>query len=302
MPSFTPASGLLATLDLLQVSHAGAVTHVRLNRPAKRNALSDPLIQQLHTCFVNLPEARACGSAQRRGRTLLRRPRPVGTDGARCRRRRAALAHVARGVRRRCSSAACRWWRCCTAPWSAAGSSWRLPATSASPTPALLRPARGPARHLRRRRRLGAHPAADGRGAHDRPDDDRPRLRRGRRACAVGLSQYVVPAGEGLAKGWSWRERIAANAPMSNYRGDARVAAHRRPVAERRPVHRIADGRGGREHARGQEPVARLPRRARRQGRQVVRVVSAARRSESARSPTGAATGRGAHALRSAAR
>ncbi|HEY6354500.1 MAG TPA: crotonase/enoyl-CoA hydratase family protein, partial [Burkholderiaceae bacterium] len=57
MPSFTPASGLLATLDLLQVSHARTVSHVRLHRPAKRNALSDPLIQQLHTCFVNLPEA-----------------------------------------------------------------------------------------------------------------------------------------------------------------------------------------------------------------------------------------------------
>ncbi|MDZ7591931.1 MAG: crotonase/enoyl-CoA hydratase family protein [Rubrivivax sp.] len=45
-----------AALDLLQVSQVGAVLHVRLNRPAKRNALSDPLIQQLHTCFVSLPE------------------------------------------------------------------------------------------------------------------------------------------------------------------------------------------------------------------------------------------------------
>lgn len=54
---FAPATGLLATLDLLQVSVAGALTHVRLNRPAKRNALSDALIQQLHTCFVNLPES-----------------------------------------------------------------------------------------------------------------------------------------------------------------------------------------------------------------------------------------------------
>lgn len=52
----TPASGLLASLDLLQISVAGPVLHVRLNRPAKRNALSDPLIQQLHTAFVNLPE------------------------------------------------------------------------------------------------------------------------------------------------------------------------------------------------------------------------------------------------------
>ena len=53
---FTPASGVLASLQLLQVTVAGPVLHVRLNRPAKRNALSDPLIQQLHTAFVNLPE------------------------------------------------------------------------------------------------------------------------------------------------------------------------------------------------------------------------------------------------------
>jgi (methylthio)acryloyl-CoA hydratase len=58
MPTaFAPATGLLASFDLLAVSHAGALTHLRLNRPAKRNALSDPLIQQLHTAFVNLPES-----------------------------------------------------------------------------------------------------------------------------------------------------------------------------------------------------------------------------------------------------
>jgi hypothetical protein len=39
--SFAPATGLLASLDLLQVSIGGLVLHVRLNRPAKRNALSD---------------------------------------------------------------------------------------------------------------------------------------------------------------------------------------------------------------------------------------------------------------------
>ena len=54
--TFTPASGLLASFELLQLSHGGGVTHVRLARPAKRNALSDPLIQQLHTAMVNLPE------------------------------------------------------------------------------------------------------------------------------------------------------------------------------------------------------------------------------------------------------
>jgi enoyl-CoA hydratase/carnithine racemase len=34
-----------------------AVLHVRLNRPAKRNALSDPLIAAAAHRFVNLPEA-----------------------------------------------------------------------------------------------------------------------------------------------------------------------------------------------------------------------------------------------------
>jgi enoyl-CoA hydratase/carnithine racemase len=54
---FRPAEGLLAQLDLLRIEQAGAVAHVRLNRPAKRNAISDTLISQIHTAFVNLPEA-----------------------------------------------------------------------------------------------------------------------------------------------------------------------------------------------------------------------------------------------------
>lgn len=54
--SFVPAEGLLSQLDLLQVEIGGPVLHVRLNRPAKRNAISDALVTQLHTCFVNVPE------------------------------------------------------------------------------------------------------------------------------------------------------------------------------------------------------------------------------------------------------
>ncbi|PPE70786.1 crotonase/enoyl-CoA hydratase family protein [Caldimonas thermodepolymerans] len=42
--------------DLLQIQVDGPVAHVRLNRPAKRNAINDDLIAQLHTCFVNLPQ------------------------------------------------------------------------------------------------------------------------------------------------------------------------------------------------------------------------------------------------------
>jgi (methylthio)acryloyl-CoA hydratase len=54
---FVLATGALAQLDLLRIEHRAAVTHLRLNRPTKRNALNDALIAQLHTAFVNLPEA-----------------------------------------------------------------------------------------------------------------------------------------------------------------------------------------------------------------------------------------------------
>ncbi len=55
-----PVQGLLATLDLLRIEIGGPVVHIRLARPAKRNAISDPLLAQLHTAFVNLPvQARA---------------------------------------------------------------------------------------------------------------------------------------------------------------------------------------------------------------------------------------------------
>ena len=53
--TFTPATGLLASLELLCIELADCVAHVRLNRPAKRNAVNDALVAQLHTCFINLP-------------------------------------------------------------------------------------------------------------------------------------------------------------------------------------------------------------------------------------------------------
>jgi (methylthio)acryloyl-CoA hydratase len=42
--------------SLLRVEIIGPVQHIRLNRPAKRNAINDALVAALHTAFVNLPE------------------------------------------------------------------------------------------------------------------------------------------------------------------------------------------------------------------------------------------------------
>jgi enoyl-CoA hydratase/carnithine racemase len=43
--------------DPLIVTREGSVATLWLNRPAKRNAISDVLIARLHTAFINLPEA-----------------------------------------------------------------------------------------------------------------------------------------------------------------------------------------------------------------------------------------------------
>ena len=49
------APAVLRALDLLRIERAGPVLHVRLNRPAKRNSVSDELLAQLHTVWVNFP-------------------------------------------------------------------------------------------------------------------------------------------------------------------------------------------------------------------------------------------------------
>lgn len=61
--SFEPlgaSGGPLDHLPMLKLERAGPVVHIRLNRPAKRNSVSDELLAQLQTAFVNLPsDARA---------------------------------------------------------------------------------------------------------------------------------------------------------------------------------------------------------------------------------------------------
>jgi enoyl-CoA hydratase/carnithine racemase len=42
---------------MLKLEQAGPVLHLRLNRPAKRNSISDELLAQIHTVFVNMPSA-----------------------------------------------------------------------------------------------------------------------------------------------------------------------------------------------------------------------------------------------------
>ena len=55
LQAFEPASGPLSGLNLIQMQQGGPVFHLRLNRPAKRNSVSDEMLRQIHTVFLNLP-------------------------------------------------------------------------------------------------------------------------------------------------------------------------------------------------------------------------------------------------------
>jgi enoyl-CoA hydratase/carnithine racemase len=53
----TTVLSTFSSLDLLRIEITGAIAHVRLNRPDKRNAVNDALIAQIHGAFLQLPAA-----------------------------------------------------------------------------------------------------------------------------------------------------------------------------------------------------------------------------------------------------
>ena len=266
---FAPVTGLLATLDLLAISQSGPVLHLQLNRPAKRNAISDGLIQQLHTAFVNLPAT----------------VKAVVVSGA--------GAHFCAGldlselVERDMQGAILH-----SRMWHAA-----FDAIQFGPVPVVavlhgavvggglelaaacqIRVAEdsayfglpegqrgifvGGGGSVRIPRLMGVARMTDmmltGR-VYDADEGDR-----------AGLVQYRVRDGEGLAKGIALAQQDGRQCADDRLCGDACAAAHRRAVARRRPVHRVADGRRRQQHARGAGPAARLPGRPRRQGGEVM--------------------------------
>ena len=131
-----------------------------LNRPAKRNAINDTLIAQLHTCFINLPKSVRVVVLSGEGEHFC-----AGLDLSEL-----AEHDVAGGI------AHSRSWHAAfdaiqmgrvpvIAVLHGAVIGGGLELASAAPHPhrrgrRVLRPARRPARPLRRRRRVGAHPAA----------------------------------------------------------------------------------------------------------------------------------------------
>ena len=206
----------LHDLPLLQLERADAVLHVRLNRPAKRNAIDDDLLAQLHRVFARLPDAWRAVVVSGAGEHFC-----AGLDLSEV-----AERSVAEGMQHS------RAWHAC----------FDAIQHGAAPVVAVLHGAvvgggleLAAAAHLR---------VADDSAYYALPEGTRGifvggggsvRISRligvarmtdmmltGRvfdadEGQAIGLSNYRVGAGQGLARALELARRIAANAPLSNH-------------------------------------------------------------------------------------
>jgi len=202
--------------SLLGFETRGAVRHMRLTRPAKRNALNDALVSQLHTAFVNLPDDVRAVVLSGEGDHFC-----AGLDLSELGER-----SVAEGiVHSRSWHAAFEQIQFGRVPVVAVlhgavvGGGLELAAAAhvrvaeASTFYGLPEGQRGlfvgGGGSARIPRLIGVSRMADmmltGR-VYDATE-----------GAAIGLSQYVVEAGAGLAKAFELAEKIAANAPLSNF-------------------------------------------------------------------------------------
>ena len=217
MPAdFRAATGVLAQLDLLRIEQRGAVVHLRLNRPAKRNAVSDALVTQLHTAFVNLPETARAVVLSGAGEHFC-----AGLDLAELGER-----SVAEGILHSRS-------------WHAAFEQIQF---GRVPVIAVLHGAvvgggleLASAAHVRVAEKSAFYALPEGQRGLFVGGGGSARVPRligtarmadmmltGRvydaaEGLAIGLSQYLVEDGRGLAQALALADRVAANAPLSNF-------------------------------------------------------------------------------------
>lgn len=213
---FQPVAGLLAVLDLLCIEQRDAVLHIRLNRPAKRNAINDALIAQLQTAFVNLPESVRVVVLSGKGQQFC-----AGLDMSEL-----AERSVADGiVHSRSWHAAFEQIQFGRVPVIAVlhgavvggglelASAAHIRVAEASTFYALPEGQRGlfvgGGGSARVPRLIGVARMADMMLTG--------RVYTAEEGLRIGLSQYTVEDGKGLEKGFALAEKVAANAPLSNF-------------------------------------------------------------------------------------
>jgi (methylthio)acryloyl-CoA hydratase len=202
--------------DLLRLEERGAVLHVRLDRPAKRNAINDTLVEQLHRTFVNLPPATRAVVVSGEGEHFC-----AGLDLSELQERSVAEAVLH------------------SRSWHDAFERIQY---GRVPVIAVLHGAvvgggleLAVAAHIRIAERSAFYGLPEGTRGIFVGGGGSPRIPRligtarmidmmltGRvydaeEGLAIGLSQYLVDDGQGLERAFALADKIAANAPLSNF-------------------------------------------------------------------------------------
>lgn len=202
--------------ELLAVDISGSIATMRLTRPTKRNAINDALIAALHTAFVNLPEDVRCVILHGEGDHFS-----AGLD----------LSEVTEQSAAEGIFHSRRWHACfdqiqfgkvpviAVLHGAVVGGGLELASAChirvAQPSTYYALPEGqrglfvGGSGSARIPRLIGVARMADMMLTGRTYDAEQ--------GMAVGLSQYVVPEGEGMAKARALAERIASNAPLSNF-------------------------------------------------------------------------------------
>ena len=243
----------------------GDIAIVRLSRPAKRNALSDELINAVRTVFETLPDTVRAAVLDGEGEHFCAgldlselKERDAGQGMHHSRMWHAALECVQYGP----------------VPVIAAlhgavvggglelASACHIRVADETAFYALPEGSRGifvgGGGAVRIPRLIGAARMADmmltGR-VYNAQDGER-----------IGFAQYLVPAGKATEKALELARARRAERAADQLRADARPAPHRRAAGRPGLPDRIADGRHRPERPGGQDTRARLPRRESRQG------------------------------------
>ena len=257
-----------ATADqagLLKIEKSGAVLTVGLNRPAKRNALNDGIILAIQDCFANLPEETGAvvihgiGDHFSSGLDLSELTEQDATEG---------LRHSQMWHRVFDRIQYSRVPVIAALKGAVIGGGLELACAAhirvAEPSAYFALPEGqrgifvGGGGSVRLPRLIGVARMTDMMLTG--------RVYSATEGAAYGFSQYLTEAGGALPKAMELAERVAANAPLTNFARAAGAADDRGGQSAGRPADGIPDGDRGAERQRGKTPHSRVSRSQDRQG------------------------------------
>ena len=210
------SAGVAPSLDQVQVEHRGSISIIRLSRPQKRNAISDGLMAALGQRMAELPEATGavvlCGEGEHfcAGLDLSELKERDAVEGMHHSR---SWYYILRDLEHGRVPVIAALHGAVVGGGLELATACHIRVADDSSFFALPEGSRGifvgGGGSVRISKLIGAHRVLDMMLTG--------RVYKAAEGAALGLAQYHVPAGQALSKAIELAERVATNAPMTNY-------------------------------------------------------------------------------------